>query len=276
MPMLDRAELVRFLGEHLTAQAVMVPAHEPIDPHQPIHQAYDHLERHQFDYALVGGGWLLVLSQQAAKHAAATTPSRTAGKVAQSPRRSHVIERTLPLREVTDKLRDDPHPLLVVGGDTITHIITRADFAGVAGTAAVLMTLLTLDAKLNALLLDRRDAAWNALKRQQQRLAEDRQKKAADRHVELDSPLHYLSMTMRLQLIRDLGLAEQFGLGTRAEHETLTEIRNDAAHHGSHDPMQALRVLDLAERILDQVDNAHQQSMRGPALPVGYGEARPY
>jgi hypothetical protein len=260
MPPLDRDELMRFLGEHLTAEAVMVPAHDPIDPDQPIRQAHDHLERHQFDFALVGGDRLLLLSQQAAKQAAAaSSPSRTAGEVAQSPRRSHVVERTLPLREVTVKLRDDPHPLLVVGGDTITHIITRADFAGVAGTAAVLMTLLTLDVKLNALLLDRRDVAWNALSREQQAQAEGLQKKAANRHVELDSPLHYLSMTTRLQLVRDLGLAEQFGLGTQPEHETLVNTRNDAAHRGLHDPIEALGVLNLAERILDQVDSALHQ-----------------
>jgi len=259
MPSLNRSELARFLSEDLTAAAVMVPINDPIGPDERVIDAHHYLAENKFDLALVSGDRLLVLSQAAAGQAAATTPSRPAGEVAESPRRDRVIERTLPLRQVTSKLRQDRYPLLVVGGDAITHIINVADFAGVAGTAAALMALLTLDLRLNALLLTRADDAWRALNSEQRRSAKKWQRKAAAKHAELESPLNYLSMSTRLQLVRTLGLAEELDLGTEDEHEMLVETRNAAAHGELHDPVAALQATDLAEQLLERLDQAEQE-----------------
>ncbi len=257
MPTLDRDELARFLDEHLTAQTVMVPIAEPLDPTLLIGKALEFLEENDFDLALVDSERLLVLFREAARHAAAATPSRHAGEVAESPRRDRVIERTLPLRQVTRKLRDDPyHPLLVIGDDAITHIIAVADFAGAAGTAAVAMGLLTLDVKLNSLLLTERyrDAAWQALDDQQRKQAEKWQEKAGDQ--QLPDPLNYLSMSWRLQIVRALELP----IGTDDQHTMLINTRN-AAFHGLHDPHTALAALDLAEQLLEQVDQQLQRRL---------------
>lgn len=271
MPALDRDELSRFLGEHLTAAAVIVPIDTPIDPDQPVSDARDYLAEKGFDVALMGGDRLLVLTKEAAEQAAVSARSPLAGAVAQSPPRDRVIERTLPLRQVTRKLRNGRHPLLVVGGDAITHIITVADFAGVAGTAAVLLALLTLDAKLNALLLCHENQAWQALEPKQQRAAENYKRKAAKQGGELASPLNYLSMFWRLQLVRALGLAEQFDLGTEEEHTLLFETRNATAHV-LHEPAQTLRALELAEQLLERVDSALQwSSVEGEERSVAIG-----
>jgi hypothetical protein len=93
---LDRDELARFLDEHLTATAVMVPIAETLDPTQLIGEALGFLEENDFDLALVNGERLLVLFREAARQAAAATPSRHAGEVAESPRRDRAIERKLP------------------------------------------------------------------------------------------------------------------------------------------------------------------------------------
>jgi hypothetical protein len=87
----------------------MVPIAETLDPTQLIGEALGFLEENDFDLALVNGERLLVLFREAARQAAAATPSRHAGEVAESPRRDRVIERTLPVRQVTHKLREDPH-----------------------------------------------------------------------------------------------------------------------------------------------------------------------
>jgi hypothetical protein len=276
MPTLNRSELARFLSEDLTAAAVMVPINDPIDPGQRVRDAYHYLKENKFDLALVSGDRLLVLSQAAAGRAAATTPTRHVCEVAESPRRDRVIERTLPLRQVTSKLREDRYPLLVVGGDAITHIINVADFAGVAGTAAALMALLTLDLRLNALLLTQADDAWRALNRDQRKNAQYWQRKAADKRAELESPLNYLSMSTRLQLVRTLGLAEGFGLGTEDQHEMLVNTRNAAAHGELHDPVAALRATDLAEQLLERLDHAGQYgaTAAGSTSPSAFRSGR--
>ncbi len=96
MPTLDRDKLTRFLGEHLTAAAVMVPIDAPIDPRQPVRHAHAYLAEKNFDVVLVDSDRLLILTREAAMRAAATTPSPLVGEVAQPPQRDRVIEQTLP------------------------------------------------------------------------------------------------------------------------------------------------------------------------------------
>jgi hypothetical protein len=96
MPTLERDELTRFLGEHLTAppqrsRRLSIPH---IDPNQPVRDAHAYLAQKDFDVALVKSDRLIILTHDAAEWAATTTPTRPTGEVAQLQSRYRVIEQT--------------------------------------------------------------------------------------------------------------------------------------------------------------------------------------
>lgn len=64
-------------------------------------------------------------------------------------------------------------PLLVVAESGITHIVTVADLAGVAGTAVVLSFLLEVDRRVNELLRGRADQALASVTDKQRSDAEE-------------------------------------------------------------------------------------------------------
>jgi hypothetical protein len=161
---------------------------------------------------------------------------------AESPRRDRLIEQSLPVRDVTKKLLRDSEPLLVVGESGVTHIINVADFAGAAGTAVALAFLVAVDSALNELLLRHRDEAVAALTDAQRADAEDRRATAEREGAALDL-IDYLTMGVRLTVMRKLHLNEKYDLGFRDEHELLRRVRNEAAHGSLADPARGLRAM---------------------------------
>ena len=251
----DLSELRRFVEEHLTAASVMVALAPPIPRGMSAHSARAHLKAKGYDLALFDDEELRVVTLTRLARLKRDDLIRPASEFAETPRRSRLIARTLPLREVVRKLRADPEPLLVVGDSGVTHLVTIADFGGVAGTVASLSFLMAVDQGLNELLLQRPDETLFALTPTQERDADERRKQAEARGAELHL-IDYLSMGTRLAVVRRLKLNLEFDLGTKDEHDLLLSVRNDAAHRTLSDPQQALVAIESAERILERLPEA--------------------
>ncbi len=160
-------------------------------------------------------------------------------EVADSPRRDRLIEPALPVREVVRKLRLDNEPLLVLGEGGVTHIVTVADFAGVAGTAVVLSFLLAVDRAINEFLRPQATQVLEAISPARRKEAEDRRTSAEAEGAALEL-IDYLSMGDRFAALRKLRLHLQFDLGTREDHQLMVRVRNDAAHRELSDPSGSL------------------------------------
>lgn len=132
------SELRRFVREHLTAAALMVELDSPLPRELRVLEARRYLEENDFDLALVDDERLRVVMRVGLRRRARADLGRPVAELAEPPKRDRLIERTLPIRDVAHKLLADSDPLLVVGEAGATHVVTRADFAGVAGTAVVL------------------------------------------------------------------------------------------------------------------------------------------
>jgi hypothetical protein len=253
--MRDVGELSRFVGEHLTAAAVMVEIDEPLPASMRALQARRHLDSMDFDLALVDDERLRLVSRARLRRLRREQLGQPLLEVAESPRRDRMIVQTLPIREAARKLLRDSEPLLVVGDAGVTHIVTLADFAGVAGTAVALSFLLAVDGGLNELLLRRREHALAALTPEQREKAEELRSKAEAEGAALDL-IDYLTMGARLSVLRKLQLHQQLDLGRREDHELLRTVRNEAAHRTLSDPARALEAINKAEWMLERLTTA--------------------
>ena len=179
-------------------------------------EARRYLDRNDFDLAIVDDERLYVVMRRSLRGLGRTDLSRTITELAESPKRERLIERTLPIREVAFKLLADQDPLLVVGSAGATHLVTRADFAGVTGTAVVLAYLLAVDRGLNELLHAYGDPALSQLSPDRLEEAKERRERAAREGAALEL-LDYLGMGSRFIIIRKLGLNRRLGLGMRED-----------------------------------------------------------
>ena len=247
--MRDPAELDRFVDEHLTAAAVMAPIAPPLPAATRALEARRQLKANEFDLSLVEDERLRIVSVRKLNSLSREQLARPALEFAESPRRDRLIEPSLPIRHVVGKLLASSEPLLVVGESGISHIITVADFAGVAGTAVVLSFLLAVDRGLNGLLLRRADDALGAVTDKQRSEVEERRRRAQAEGAALDL-VDYLSMGARFTALRKLGLHREFELGSKDDHKLLLDVRNQAAHHGLSHPDTALHAVATAEWML--------------------------
>jgi hypothetical protein len=263
--MRDVGELSRFVGEHLTAAAVMVGIDEPLPASMRALQARRHLENMDFDVALVDDERLRVVTRARLRQLRRREElGRPLLDFAESPRRDRLIVQTLPIRDAARKLLQDSEPLLVVGDAGVTHIITLADFAGVAGTAVALSFLVAVDGALNELLLRHREQALAALTPEQREKAEELRSKAEAEGAALDL-IDYLSMGARLSVLRKLRLHQQLNLGRWEDHELLRTVRNEAAHRTLSDPARALQAINKAEWMLERLATELASAEEAPA-----------
>jgi hypothetical protein len=257
------SDLQRFVREHLTATAVMVELAAPLPPLMRALEARRYLDQNDFDLALVDDERLRIVMRASLRRLGRADLSRSVAGLAESPKRDRLIERTLPIRDVVHKLLADSEPLLVVGAAGATHVVTRADFAGVAGTAVVLAYLLALDRGLNELLRAYEEPALALVPPDRLKEAEERRARA-DREGAALELIDYLGMGSRFTLLRKLGLAKELGLGMKADHDLLLKTRNAAAHGVLSDPEAALRAVEKAEVLLDRVAEAARDSSTAP------------
>jgi hypothetical protein len=189
----DVNELGRFVREHLTVAAVMVELAPPLPTTMRALEARRYLDRNDFDLALVDDERLRVVMRSRLRRLARAELGRHVSELAESPKRERLIERTLPIRDIVRKLLADQEPLPVVASAGVTHLVTRADFAGVAGTAVVLAYLLALDRALNELLRGHSAQALEQLSAKRLQEAEERRDLATSEGAALEL-IDYLSM----------------------------------------------------------------------------------
>jgi hypothetical protein len=248
-------EVKRLVNEHLTAAMVMVRLDEPLDPEVSAEQALAYLEENAFDMALLGTPEVRVIYAERLVQLGDRRRQEPVKKFSSSPRGDRLIEHTLELREVARRLRDERIPLIVVGRDGPEYLVTRADFTRSAGQAGLLLVLAALDAELDDLLRPHELEAWPQLSDEVRGRVEEHVARALKREEDLHR-LAYLTMRERFELVRALQLSERLGidLGTQAEHERATSVRNDIAHGREvTSGREAIEVLEIAERILDNV-----------------------
>jgi len=249
-------ELDRFVDEHLTVAAVMVPIAEPLPAQMHAEEARGELQRNEFDLALVDDERLEIVMLKRLKQLKMRAElERPVREFAESPQRDRLIEASLPIRQVVGRLMHRTDPLLVVGATGITHIVTVADFAGVAGTAVVLSFVLAVDRGLNQLLSTHADKAVDAVGDKERVEADERRRRAETEGAALEL-IDYLSMGARFRALRALGLHREHQLGDVEEHRLLLRVRNQAAHHGLADPDEALRAVATAEWMLQRLTAA--------------------
>jgi hypothetical protein len=239
---------------------VMVPIAPPLDATMPTHEALEFLEASDFDLSLVGGEEVRVVYRGALSRLGEKKLALPLKANSGPPRMDRLVEHSLELAAVARRLNDDATPLLVVGREGPSFIITRSDFTRTAGKMGVLAVIAALDASLDALLAHCDDEGWELLAYEEQVSLHDVARTATERGEQLP-PMRFLSLGQRLRLVGDLDLASRLSvnLGTQAEHELITGVRNDIAHgreveSGAH----AIRALLASERLLDAVmDGSH-------------------
>ena len=233
----------------------MVPIAEPIRREVTACAARDELVANGFDLALVEGERLQIVTLKRLKQLERTDElDASVVDFGESPHRDRLIEASMPIRKVVGRLMHRSEPLLVVGERGVTHIVTIADFAGVAGTAVVLSFMLAVDRALNELLRPHAKRAMRLIGEDQRGGAEKRQAKAAKTGAALDI-IDYLTMGDRIFALRSLDLLA--GLGLSPGDETLLlDTRNKAAHLGLSEPYEAMRAIGVAEAALDQLADA--------------------
>lgn len=263
----DRGDFDRFVDSHLTAAAVMVELAEPFAPRMRALEAKRVLREKDFDLAVVDDDSLAIVTRRRLDRLSRPDLGRPVVDFAQSPIRDRLIERTLPIRRVVGLLLARSDPLLVVGERGLTHVITLADFAGVAGSAVVLSFMLAVDRVTNEILRPCAAEAFRTATQKEREDAEKRRSEAAAEGAALEL-IDYLGMGARLRAIRNLRLATKYQLGSKEEHQQLVRIRNAAAHSGLGDPQAALTAIATAEWVLENAYSAIA-SMAPPVSPAG-------
>lgn len=236
---------------------VMVPLEAPLEADLPSHEALKRLEENEFDLSLVQSDEIRVVY----RHLLAQLGERKLGlpiKANSSPPRiDRVIEHSLELGVVAQRLAADPVPLLVVDRNGPSYIVTRSDFTRAAGQLGVLAVLAALDAALDVLIAPYDEEGWLTLTDDERESLAGIAERASQRGEDLP-PMRFLSLGARLRVVRNLGLGERLGmnLGSQSDHELVTDVRNDIAHGREVDSgAKVIGALLLAERILDAIIN---------------------
>jgi hypothetical protein len=248
-------EVRQLVHEHLNAAMIMVPLDDPLDPEMSIADALTYLDRNEFDLALLATPELRVVYRDQLRQVIDVDPGRPVAPEALSPRSDRLIEHSLELGEVAERLQADATPLLVVGRHGPEFIVTRADFTRPAGRAGVLAVLAALDAQLDELLRPFDSEAWELLPSQTRDRVERLARRAHD-HEEEVHRLAYLTLGERFELVRKLNLASRFGvdLGDEHEQQCVIDVRNDLAHSREfRSGTDILRALEIAETLHDVV-----------------------
>jgi hypothetical protein len=237
---------------------VMVPIAHSLEPTMPTHDALEFLKARDFDLSLVGGEEVRVVYRDGLKRLGEKRLALPLKANSSPPRVDRLIEHSLELAAVAQRLNDDATPLLVVGREGPSFIITRSDFTRTAGQMGVLAVIAAVDASLDALLALYDDEGWELLTEEEQVSLSDVARRANERGEQLP-PMRFLRLGQRLRLVRDLDLPSRLSinLGTQPDHELITGVRNDIAHgrqvgSGAH----AIEALLASERLLDAVMDA--------------------
>lgn len=232
---------------------VMAPLAEPLPPTMLVRDAVVYLSDRDYDLSLVESDEIRVVYRDQLERLGPKKSERSVMAVSSPPRVDRLVEHSLELGVVAQRLAADPMPLLVVGRHGPSFIITRSDFTRAAGQMGVLSVLAALDASLDALLVPFDEEGWELLE-QHERESLEQVADQAGRRGERLPPMRFLSVRQRLKMVRELGLSERLGreLGTQQEHELVTSVRNDIAHGRTIESGgKAIDALLVAERMLD-------------------------
>jgi hypothetical protein len=149
--------------------------------------------------------------------------------------------------------------LLVVGGGGVTHIITRADFAGVAGTAVVLACLTVLDAEMDRFIqadLNRVRDLMGSLTTKQIEDAEANRRRASRQDAGL-TLASYVGFAVRLRAMAEQHWVEGFAV-EESDLDMMIRVRNSAAHGEEFsNPSESLVVLKMALNLVDSIPGTH-------------------
>ena len=257
-------EVRKLAHEYLNAAMIMVRLDEPLDPEVPIVDALAYLDRNEFDVALLRTPEVRVVYRDRLRQVPEPAQAKPVRANACSPRADRLIDHTLELGEVAKRLREDAVPLLVVGRKGPEYIVTRADFTRPAGQAGAIAILAALDAQLDELLRPYDADAWEVLSEEKRDEIETFVERAHTRSEEVHR-LGYLTLGKRFEVVRKLDLASRLGidLGSEADQQLVTSVRNDIAHaKQERSGADILQALDLAEKMLDAIEKVLG---RGPA-----------
>jgi hypothetical protein len=249
-------EVRKFVHDHLNAAMIMVRLDHPLDPEMPITAALEYLDRNEFDLALLRTPEVRIIYRDRLQCVPEPACSKPVKANSYSPRADRLIEHTLEVGEVAKRVREDDVPLLVVGREGPEYIVTRSDFTRPAGHAGVLAVLAALDAQLDELLRPYDAEAWELLEEEKQAEIERFVQRAQARSEEVHR-LGYLTLGKRFELVRELDLVSRLGieLGSQADQELATAVRNDIAHaKQERSGTDVLEALDIAETMLDVID----------------------
>jgi hypothetical protein len=241
----------------------MVPLDTPIDPSKTVGDVLEYLERNGFDLALLDDREVRVVYRDDLRHVPSEKHHVRVRGYSASPRANRLVEHSLDLGEVAERLIADRTPLLVVGRNGPEYIVTEADFTRPAGQAGIIAVIAVMDAELDAFLRPHDHEVWAVLTSKRRREIESLVDRARRRDAEVPR-LGYLTLTERLELVRRLRLDRRYGieLGAQVEHELVVSIRNDIAHGREvRDGSAAMKALACAERYLDRLDTVDGDSL---------------
>jgi hypothetical protein len=243
----------KLVHEHLNASMIMVPLELPIDPTESVADVLGYLEDNGFDLAILDGRDLRIVYRDRLRSVPEPKRRQRVTAYSDSPRAGRLVEHTLDLGEVAERLIDDPVPLLVVGRNGPEHIVTRSDFTRPAGQAGILAVIAVLDAMLDVFLQPHDHEVWARLTRKRRSEIDELVGRARRRDAEVPR-LGYLSLRERFEAVRRLCLDRRYrmGLGNEEGHNLVVATRNDIAHGREvKQGLAAMRALVLAEDYLD-------------------------
>jgi hypothetical protein len=234
----------------LEARLIAVQLAAPLDGAMSVSEAITHLVERQFDLALIDDPGLRIVRLRTLRDA---DPGLSICEVSEAPRRSQLVEGSMPMGMVVEKLTLDSEPLLVVGHLGVTHVITVADFASVAGTAVVLTAMTVLDAEMDAHIQSDQNRCMKLMSnlddKERDRVVK-RQARANKDGAQL--PLaSYVGFTSRLATISGQKWVPGFTLDDD-QFQLLERVRNSTAHGARlQNSRDALRALRLTLTLLD-------------------------
>ena len=248
-------EALRLVHEHLNAAMIMVPLETPVDASTSVDDALAYLEMNGFDLALLDDREVRLVYRDDLRRVPPERRDSRAMRYSASARADRLVEHTLDLGEVAERLIGDRTPLLVVGRQGPEYIVAQADFTRPAGQAGILAVIAVLDAELDAFVGVHDREVWPLLPSKRRRAIETLAQRARRRDAEVPR-LGYLTLAERLAAIRRLRLDRRYGiqLGTQSEHELVVAVRNDVSHGREvRDGLAAMKALVHAENYLDRL-----------------------
>ena len=198
---------------------IMVPLDEPLNPDMPIAEALTYLDERGFDLALLRLPEIWIVYRDDLAQLGQRNQERPVRTRADNPRGDRLVEHTLELGDVADRLSQDAIPLLVIGRGGPEHIVTRADFTRPAGQVGVLAVVAALDAQLDEFLQQFDAEAWDNVAEERRIQIFELIDRARTRSEEVER-LSYLTLRERFELVDVLKLGARLGLdlGTQQEH----------------------------------------------------------